>query len=117
MNQKQRNSDHNQTERRHTSSQKYFLNRMKYRIAIIFPVFGFLFGRGTLKSFEAEPMLFILVLCVIGSLAEFIPPGWEKTSAEGEKKAIDWNGFIKALVTYGILFAVGFAIGFVFSTR
>ena len=87
---------------------------MKYRMAIIFPVFGFLFGRGRLKSFEAEPMLFILVLCAFGSLAEFIPPGWEKTSIEGEKKTIDWIGFIKALVRYGILFAAGFATGFVF---
>ena len=104
----------NKQKNSHTSSQKYLMNRLKYRIMIIFPVFGFLFGRGTLKSFEAEPMLFILVLCVFGSLAEFIPPGWEKASAGEDEKRIDWNGFMKALVRYGAMFIIGFAVGTIF---
>lgn len=97
-----------------TSSQKYFINRMKYRVLLIFPVFGFLFGIGTLKSFEVEPMIFILFLCVVGSFAEFIPPGWEKASSDEEKKKIDWNGFVKALIRYGIMFIIGFVIGSIF---
>ena len=117
MNQKQKNSEYNQTGKRHTASQKYFLNRMKYKVMLIVPVFGFLFGTGTLKSFEAEPMMFILVLCVIGSLAEFIPPGWEKASAKEEGKQIDWNGFIKTILGYAVVFVVGLGIGFMFRTR
>lgn len=117
MNQNQRIPNHNKSENQLNSSQKYFINRMKYRFIIIFPVFGFLFGCGTLKSYEAEPMIFILFLCVVGSLAEFIPPGWEKASSEEDKKTIDWNGFIKALVRYGIMFVIGLVIGFVFRAK
>ena len=107
-------SDDNKRGERHTPSQKYFINRLKYRFMLVFPVFGFLFGSGTLKSFEAEPMIFILVLCAFGSLAEFIPPGWEKSSAGEDQKRIDWNGFMKALVRYGAMFIIGFSIGTIF---
>ena len=34
----------NKQKNSHTSSQRYFLNRLKYRFMLIFPVFGFLFG-------------------------------------------------------------------------
>lgn len=106
-----------ESENRLTSSQKYFVNRLKYRMMLIFPVFGFLFGRGTLKSFEVEPMIFILFLCIVGALTEFIPPGWEKAYSGDDKKTIDWNGFIKALVMYGVMFVIGLAIGFVFRAK
>ena len=114
MDQNQWDTNEKIQEKSHTSSQKYFINRMKYRFMLVFPVFGFLFGRGSLKSFEAEPMIFILVLCAFGSLAEFIPPGWEKASSKGEKKSIDWNGFIKVLIRYGVMFVIGLVIGFIF---
>lgn len=117
MNDYKDNFERDKSENHLTSSQKYFLNRMKYRFMLIFPVFGFLFGRGTLKSYEAEPMIFILILCVIGALAEFIPPGWEKVSAEEDKITIDWNGFIKAIVIYGIMFVIGLGIGFIFRVK
>ena len=107
-------SDDNKRGERHTPSQKYFINRLKYRFMLVFPVFGFLFGSGTLKSFEAEPMIFILVLCAFGSLAEFIPPGWEKASSKEDKKRIDWKGFTIALARYGLVFVVGYVIGITF---
>ena len=110
-------SDDNKRGERHTPSQKYFINRLKYRFMLVFPVFGFLFGSGTLKSFEAEPMMFILILCVIGSLAEFIPADWGKASSDENENKIDWHGFIKTLVGYSVLFIVGFGIGNIFGVK
>ena len=117
MTQKQRKMDQMQAEECRRAAQNPMVNRMKYRVMLIVPVFGFLFGTGTLKSFEAEPMMFILVLCALGSLAEFIPPGWEKASAKEAGKTIDWKGFIKTILGYAVVFAVGLGIGFMFRTR
>ena len=80
-------------------------------------VFGYLFGGNTLKSYESEPLMLIFVLIAIGSLAEFIPPGWEKASSKEEKKQIDWNGFIKMILGYAVVFVIGLGIGFIFRTR